>query len=138
MRLQMMDLVPGTTEPEAGGSVENREYATKPMSSVKAADEPWDEEELHASFEQELTDRLQACRMRWNAIREPAADRIDPRSLASSLDYFPSIEPPKQRASTRVFLASTSFQLAVRLVSLALLLVLIGFDVMGMLVLSLH
>jgi hypothetical protein len=138
MRLQTMDLVPGTTEPEADGSLENREYTTEPMSSMKAAEEPWNEEELHASFEQGLTHRLQACPMRWNASREPATDRIDPRSHASSLDYFPSIERSKQRASTGACLASTSFQGAVRLVSLALLLVLIGFDMMGMLVLSMH
>lgn len=133
-----MEQVSGNTEPEADVIVENRQFATEPMLVIWTDDESWSEEALHASFEQAITNRLQAYRVYCSAIQEPATETTDQRHTAFSLEWFSSTALLKQFVRTRLYLLSTDWQRSIQQVSLALLLLLTGFDVMGMLVLSLR
>ncbi len=114
----------------------NNIYATIPMIAVEAqsaralsrpVSPDTGEEELHTSFEQAISDRLLALNSRLQRITR-------------STD--PAFAPPAARLQAEAARHSQTRRLHWRhpllLASLALMFLLLGFDVMGLLVLYLH
>ena len=54
----------------ADASVVNNRFATEPIAVVKPAEQPLSEEELYTLFEQAISDRVQAVRVRLNRISQ--------------------------------------------------------------------
>ncbi|MDQ2904691.1 MAG: hypothetical protein M3Y81_14195 [Chloroflexota bacterium] len=113
-------------------------FSTTPMPVVKPAYQPANEEELHTSFEQAISDRVLAVKLRLNRVSAPL--KLSPSSWKeerilttgqdaaySALQLPSSILPKKTRWSR--------WHLGIMLGCLVLLLVMIGFDLMGLLVL---
>ncbi|HET9919740.1 MAG TPA: hypothetical protein VFQ30_07870 [Ktedonobacteraceae bacterium] len=104
-------------------------YATLPVliaQPARAYARP-DEEELHTSFEQAISDRVTAINSKLRRITERPAT--------------PVCAAPFQAPSgmtNRLLHSFQRWQRRVRLASLALLLLLAGFDLMGLLVLYMH
>ena len=108
---------------------------------VQVADEHLSEEELYTLFEQAMSDRLLALGARLSRSSESLttpSEMADQKARATSVESFPSTMPLKLHAGTLWTLMSTGWQRALTQVSLALMLVMIGFDLMGLLVLHMH
>jgi hypothetical protein len=118
-------------------------FATTPALLVAPSYLLSDEEELHTSFEQAISDRLIAVNKRLSLISGPltnsqhihaqttrplhqtylqANDKLSPRPAA----YAPTSSP------------ETTWQRSILLGSMALMFLLVGFDIMGLLVLLAH
>ncbi len=110
-------------------------YATVPTAVVKPAFQRADEEELHTSFEEAISDRLLAL--------HPRLDRIS-QSLPSAHDNdtveCQSVQVQKQskQQGQRLFLNVNIQQRITIFACFALMFMLTGFDLMGMLVLHMH
>jgi ferric-dicitrate binding protein FerR (iron transport regulator) len=118
----------------------NNIYATIPMIAVEAqsarayalsrpVSPDTGEEELHTSFEQAISDRLLALNSRLQRITrstDPAFALPAPRLQAQA------------EAATHSQARRLHWQHPLLLASLALMFLLLGFDVMGLLVLYLH
>lgn len=110
--------------------------ATVPMAAVQPAYKPLDEEELHTSFEEAISDRLVA--LHW---------RLKPLST-SSLSYTHDTIMPSTRPSVNTPVTQTAtcpssrlgniWQRGITCIGLALMLTLLGFDLMGLLVLHMR
>ena len=104
-------------------------YATVPTAVVKPAFQRADEEELHTSFEEAISDRLLAL--------HPRLDRIS-QSLPSAHDnetvQCQSVQVQQQGLSLNVNMQQRITIFA----CFALMFMLTGFDLMGMLVLHMH
>ena len=104
-------------------------YATVPTAVVKPAFQRADEEELHTSFEEAISDRLLAL--------HPRLDRIS-QSLPSAHDnetvQCQSVQVQQQGLSLNVNMQ----QRITIFTCFALMFMLTGFDLMGMLVLHMH
>jgi hypothetical protein len=106
-------------------------YATVPTAVVKPAFQRADEEELHTSFEEAISDRLLAL--------HPRLDRIS-QSLPSAHDND-TVECQSVQVQSKqhgFFLNATIQQRIMIFACFALMFMLIGFDLMGMLVLHMH
>ncbi len=110
-------------------------FSTAPMVVVKPAYEPPNEEELHTSFEQAISDRVLAVKLRLNRVSAPLA------LSASSWneEHIPTTQQDAAYAAlqlpSNISSKKTRWRLGIILGCLALLLVMIGFDLMGLLVL---
>jgi hypothetical protein len=114
----------------------NNIYATIPMIAVEAQfafSRPvcpdTGEEELHTSFEQAISDRLLALNSRLQRITRST----DPAFAPPSLWLQTQADPARHARARRLH-----WQHPLLLASLALMFLLLGFDVMGLLVLYLH
>ena len=111
-------------------------YVTAPMPVVRVADQLFDEEALHTSFEESLSERQRALQWRQSLLSDASlrslqcTDALD-QSCLSSIELS---------ASTHAGLSSRPRTWRRRLIftGLALICVMIGFDLMGLLVLHLH
>ncbi|MDQ2714850.1 MAG: hypothetical protein M3Z08_08090 [Chloroflexota bacterium] len=113
-------------------------FSTTPMVVVKPTYAPLNEEELHTSFEHAISDRVLAVKLRLSRVSAPLV-------LSPSSWHEERIPTTRQDAAYAVpqSLASTllkktrwsRWHLGITLGCLALLLLLIGFDLMGLLVL---
>ncbi len=127
----------------AGVSVVDDRFATEPIPVVKPAEQQLSEEELHTLFEQAISDRVQAVSARLSHISGPLARRPHTSGYeccAASLQIAPSTEPLRQRSDGGLWpsLLSNTWRHGITLASLALLLVMSGFDLMGLLVLHMR
>src|SRR5579884_1012264 len=116
----------------------NNIYATIPMIAVEAqsaralsrpVSPDTGEEELHTSFEQAISDRLLALNSRLQRITRST----DPAFAPPSLWLQTQAEPTRHGRTRRLH-----WQQRMLLASLALMFLLLGFDLMGLLVLYLH
>src|SRR5579885_382607 len=118
----------------------NTIYATIPMIAVEAqsarahalsrpVSPDTGEEELHTSFEQAISDRLLALNSRLQRITRST----DPAFAPPSLWLQTQADPARHARARRLH-----WQHPLLLASLALMFLLLGFDVMGLLVLYLH
>ncbi|HEV2655819.1 MAG TPA: hypothetical protein VGT82_12715 [Ktedonobacteraceae bacterium] len=106
-------------------------YVTMPMAVVKPVFQQEDEEELHTSFEEAISDRLLAL--------HPRLDRIS-QSLPSAHDND-TVECQAIRVQGKpqgLFLNVNMQQRITIFACFALMFMLSGFDLMGMLVLHMH
>ena len=116
-------------------------FATEPVTAVQVADEYVSEEELYMLFEQAMSDRLFAFGARLSRSSESLttpSEMADQKARATSGESFPSPMPLKLGAGTWRTMMSNGWQRALTQVSLALMLVMLGFDLMGLLVLLMH
>ena len=133
----------GYTEPKSGIIVDDDQFATQPVPTVETADEQLSEEELHALFEQAMSDRMQAI----SACLSPISGQLTHRPNTthhrwdvSSVEVEPSTEQSRQcsAAGTWSSLLNTMWQRGITLACLALMLVMTGFDLMGLLILHMR
>jgi hypothetical protein len=122
-------------------------YATTPMVAMRPLYHPPDEEELYTSFEEAISDRLVAVQERLSRISDSA---LITQELQG--DTYPFQNPRTEMlppAYTQMPLIITRGKLLSSLLdagwqriaifaSLALMCILIGFDLMGLLVLHMH
>ena len=100
-------------------------YVTAPMAVVQPAN--LGEEELHTLFESAISSRLLAMREQMDRISGPLPCSVQPRNYET--EKLPLIQPKK----TPLF--SRSLQRTILFGSLGLMLAMLGFDLMGLLVL---
>lgn len=111
--------------------------ATVPMAAVQPAYQPPDEEELHTSFEEAISDRLVA--LHW---------RLKHLSTTSSLYYTHDTIMPSTRPFVNTPVTQTAtcphsrfgniWQRGIIFSGLALMFTLLGFDLMGLLMLHMR
>jgi hypothetical protein len=113
-------------------SLEDR-YATAPLRSVLPRQQSVDEDSLHASFDAALSDRVLALNNHWNSRSSLHTPAYTTNALWHSRPSV-STEPLTSCAShsTHVWPQRIMYS------CLALMLLLIGFDLMGLLVLHTH
>lgn len=104
-------------------------YATVPTAAVKPAFQRADEEELHTSFEEAISDRLLAL--------HPRLDRIS--QLLSSAHDNDTVECQSVQVQSKQHGFFLNVQQRITIFAcFALMFMLTGFDLMGMLVLHMH
>jgi hypothetical protein len=106
-------------------------YSTTPMVVVQPTYEQLDEEELHTSFEEAISDRVLAVNRQLSRLSDTYTGNLYVRSQMSA---------PLRRDGlvVRPMLPGRAWQRGMLFVALAFMLVLIGFDLMGLLVLYLR
>ncbi len=101
-------------------------YATAPMAVVRPANV--EEEELHTLFESAISSRLSAMRTQMDRISGPLP-------YTQSRSYDTDILPIIATQPKKLFMFRSSFQRMLLYGSLCLMLTMLGFDLMGVLVL---
>jgi len=128
-------------------SVVDDRLATEPMTAVQPAEQQVSEEELHRFFEQAMSDRLQAISAYLKCFSGPLTHQPlttgDGEGLVPvrGTSTFGSVLMPlagTRGAGMWSSLLSKTWQRGIILVSLALLLLMSGFDLMGLLVLHMR
>jgi hypothetical protein len=119
-------------------------YDTVPMVAVRPLYQYPDEEELYTSFEEAISDRLLAVQKRLSRISDPALSTPElpcdtylgwkPQTETYQPAYVPMPLVGSENES-RPSLLGTGWQRIVVFASLALMCILIGFDLMGLLAL---
>jgi hypothetical protein len=106
-------------------------YSTTPMVVVQPTYEQLDEEELHTSFEEAISDRVLAVNRQLSRLSDTYTGNLYVRSQMSA---------PLRRDGlvVRPMLPGRAWQRGMLFVALAFMLVLVGFDLMGLLVLYLR
>jgi len=129
--------------------VEDR-FVTMPVLPAAPAYQPANEEELHTSFEQAISDRLLAVNKQLSLKSGPLAhtERLElntePLSqrnqVQSSITNFTPATAPLQQRSGKLLpeLLGNVWQRSIIFASLTLMLMLLGFDLMGLLVLHMR
>jgi hypothetical protein len=117
-------------------------YATVPTPAVKPSFQQPDEEELHTSFEEAISDRLLALHSRLDRISQPLSDAL-PHNIGSVLAQTTTTaqvqdSSDQQEHATQHSLNVNTGQRITIFACLALMLILSGFDLMGFLVLHTH
>ncbi|MBA2680704.1 MAG: hypothetical protein H0U76_20205 [Ktedonobacteraceae bacterium] len=115
------------------------DFATGPMQAVQPENSVIDEEALHLSFEEAIRDRTSALSTSWQVARPALASTSPLRDTAVEHALLTltskDAEPSEQE---RVDVPDINWQRGITYVCIALMLVLIGFDLMGLLILRLH
>jgi len=106
-------------------------YATTPMKVVQLTYHQSDEEELHTSFEEAISDRVLAVNRQLSRLSG---------AYTSNLYVRPQTSAPVQRdgLAVRPMLPERAWQRGMLFVALAFMFVLAGFDLMGLLVLHMR
>ncbi len=106
-------------------------YATTPMGVVRPVYHQPDEEELHTSFEEAISDRVLAVSRQLSRLSGAHTSNMFVRSETSA---------PVKRDGLAVLLMlpGHTWQRGMLFMALAFMLVLAGFDLMGLLVLHMH
>ena len=128
--------------------VEDR-FVTMPVLPAVPAYQPANEEELHTSFEQAISDRLLAVNKQLSLKSGPLAHTerlelnteplIQPRHHSSMTNVTPATAPLQQyRGKLLPELLGNIWQRSIIFASLTLMLMLLGFDLMGLLVLHMR
>ncbi len=106
-------------------------YATTPMRVVKPTYHQPDEEELHTSFEEAISDRVLAVNRQLSRLSGTNTGSLYVRSQTSA--------PVKRDGPVvRPTLPGRAWQRDMLFVALSFMLVLVGFDLMGLLILYMH
>lgn len=117
----------------ADGSQEES-YATAPLTAFPVLFQQPDEEELYTSFEAAISDRLLALHNRWSRLSDPALLMSSrPRYHYAGTSFMTTPLPPVSPLSTTRPMRRWRQRLLYA--SLALLFTLLGFDLMGLLIL---
>mgnify|MGYP003623160814 CR=1 FL=1 len=115
------------------------DFTTRPIQAIQSEQRVTDEEALHLSFEEAISDRSGALRISWNAAGSAFANTGPLRDTAikQALSTL-AAEDAELPQYTHTSLPGTGWQRSVTYVCIALMLMLIGFDLMGLLILRLH
>lgn len=106
-------------------------YATTPMPAFRPVFQQPDEEELYTSFEEAISDRVLAVNRQLSRLSRAHS------SVRQSVSHVECGRSSRESGGALV-LVGNAWQRGVLLISIALMLVLLGFDLMGVLVLHLH
>ena len=118
-------------------------FATMPVLPVVASQQVPDEEELHTSFEHAISDRLCAVNKQLSLMSGPLTDperayiQVTKQLSQSSSVPNSEIVVPSVVHTNPLWLG-TVWQRNFMIISLALMFLLVGFDLMGLLVLHAH
>ena len=125
-------------------AVEDR-FVTEPIITVEPAYRQLNEEELHTLFEQAISDRVVAVSTRLKRISSALNDcqPVSPettnhRMHQAPVEIVPSNWLPDSRDRTGSLSPDSLWQRSVIVASLAVMLLLTGFDLMGVLVLHMR
>jgi hypothetical protein len=116
-------------------------YATAPMAAILPPYEPPSEEELHTSFENAISDRVSALHGR---LSRPSLQHPSVLNTESIHNVDPILRPRTTYSNATIqrrhltHLPLFGWKRGIVLISLALIFMLIGFDLMGLLVLHMH
>ena len=106
-------------------------HATAPMAVARATCWQPSEEELHTSFEQAISDRVLAVNRQLKHLSCPLTDALPVQSQTDTTVTQRSLV-------SHLTLLEQAWQQRIRYIAIAFLLVMVGFDLMGLLVLRLH
>ncbi len=106
-------------------------YVTTPMLAFRPVFQQPDEEELYTSFEEAISDRVLAVNRQLSHL-----SRVH-RSVRQSVSHV-ECGRSSRKSGGALARVGKAWQSGVRLISIALMLVLLGFDLMGLLVLHVH
>ncbi|GCE26844.1 hypothetical protein KDA_23280 [Dictyobacter alpinus] len=118
------------------------DYGTAPMITVLPKQQPIDEEELlHSCFEEALNDRITGSHNNWHHLSDGSLNSIQRVPVNYATDEIVAVTPGTKPltmtdSSDTVLISGRHHNLI--FVCLALTLILIGFDIMGLLVLSMR
>jgi hypothetical protein len=115
-------------------------FATMPAIPVVSSQQVPDEEELHTSFEHAISDRLITVNRKLSLISGPLTDpervHLQAAQELNRSYSMPNVEVTAR--STSHASVQGAWQRSLLLLSLALMFLLVGFDIMGLLVLHTH
>jgi len=123
----------------AAMSVVEDRFATEPTIPIQPTYQQLDEEELHTLFEQAISDRLVAVSERLRRI-SGLLTNVESKAVvqcATQRGVASCIDPREQQGViVRTSWLGNTWQRSVIFAGLALMLVMVGFDLMGVLVLQ--
>ena len=128
---------------DESSSVEDR-FATMPVLTVNPLTQPLSEEELHTSFEQAISDRLMIVNQRLSLASGPLTYTYPQRSqvhtepLDDSKAMKSAVYPPVPEQQHHAVPTQGDWRRLLIYGCLALMFTLIGFDLMGVLMLHTH
>jgi hypothetical protein len=107
------------------------DYATAPIAVVLPPDQQWSEEELHTSFEQAISGRVTQVHERLSRMSSAniPARRPMPNTDPLVIDGATGVK------QSHVAFSGSIWQRSIIFVTLALICIMAGFDLMGLLVL---
>ncbi|GER88175.1 hypothetical protein KDW_23370 [Dictyobacter vulcani] len=118
-------------------AIVDNDYDTAPMVAVVPSPQPVDEETLYSSFEEALTDRITGSHRNWYHLSDGNLNSVP---VNYETDEFLTVAPATEPIA---LVDETSVSMPIWLrnlvcTCLALIFLLIGFDMMGLLELSIH
>ncbi|HEX6108120.1 MAG TPA: hypothetical protein VFZ02_01810 [Ktedonobacteraceae bacterium] len=103
-------------------------YATTPLTIMRSLYRQSNEEELHSSFEEAISDRVLVLNRQLRRLSIPFTDNLSVQSPLSSVVKMPSL-------TARLTSLGRASRQAMLSLAIAFMLVMVGFDLMGLLVL---
>ena len=103
-------------------------YSTTPLIMMRSIYRQSNEEELHSSFEEAISDRVQAVNRQLRRLSVPLRENLSIQSPSSSVVKM-------QCLSAYLTSLGQASRLAMLRIAIAFMLVMVGFDLMGLLVL---
>ena len=117
---------------------DHNHYATAPMAAILPTYEPPSEEELHTSFEKAISDRVSALHGRLSRQHSSIHNAKHIRNTDPILRPHTTHSNATMQRRHITHLLLSGWKRNIVLVSLAVSFMLIGFDLMGLLVLHMH
>jgi hypothetical protein len=106
-------------------------YSTTPLKNMRSIYRQSNEEELHSSFEEAISDRVLVLNRQLRRVSIPFTDNVSIQSPLSSEVKMPSL-------SARLTSIGQASRQAMLHIAIAFMLVMVGFDLMGLLVLHMR
>ena len=103
-------------------------YSTTPLILMRSIYRQPNEEELHSSFEEAISDRVFALNKQLRYLSVPLIDSVPAQSSMRGVVRLPSDPTPFTLLRSRLWQVML-------LIAIAFMLILVGFDLMGLLVL---
>lgn len=103
-------------------------YSTTPLKAIRSLYRQSNEDELHSSFEEAISDRVYALNKQLRHLSVPLIDNVPVQS-----SIYPHVE--LQAKPPHFTLLRPGSQQLILLISIAFMLIMVGFDVMGLLIL---
>ena len=113
-----------TTETSASEDM----YSTTPLIAMRSLYRQPNEAELHSSFEEAISDRVIALNKQLRHLSVPLIDDVSVKSSIIPIEK-------QQSKHTHFTLLRPGFQQVILLIAIAFMLIMVGFDLMGLLVL---
>ena len=113
-----------TTETSASEDM----YSTTPLIVMRSMYRQPNEDELHSSFEEAISDRVYALNKQLRRLSVPLIDNVPVQS-----SMYSHVELPAK--PTHFTLLSPGSRQVMLLITIAFMLLMVGFDVMGLLIL---
>jgi len=103
-------------------------YSTIPLRITHSLYRQSNEDELHSSFEEAITYRVLALKKQHGSMNVPLTGTLEMQSSMSTVEK-------QQNSPTCLTFLSPGSRRAIRFIGIALMLIMVGFDLMGLLVL---